>query len=329
MHSVCGVIALMAKRAADWPIIKQHLAKLKADCKVFGIIVIGETGSGKSTLVNNLVGKDVVEEGSTLRSETATIHKHEVLVEGVPVALYDTPGLGDTRGDRDAMYLRNIERIVKSGDIQLVIYCLKLTETRMRQGLIRTFQEYNRIGVKWESSVIALTFADSVPMPGRVKKDAGLRTQYFDDKVKEWHDTLKSTLKNHVGLGKEIHKISVRPTTAQFDELLPNGKRWYSSIWLDILERLTPAAMARYIEMHKRNFSAGPTTKIKIEFDEEDTMRFERVVTKGVLATGLILGGAGIGAAIGTAILPGLGTVAGGLIGAGSGAIVSAITSLF
>ena len=319
----------MASQSADWAVIKQHFAKLRKDCNVFGIIVIGETGSGKSALVNNLVGKDVVEEGNDLESKTATICNHNMIVEGVPVSLYDTPGLDGSHGDRDASYLRDIERILKSGEIQLVIYCLKLTETRMRGGLIRTFQQFNKIGVRWEQTVIALTFADSMPMPSTAKNDAKLRRQYFDDKVKGWHDKLKSTLKNQVKLGEEVHKISVRPTTAQFDERLPNGKRWYSPIWLDILERLTPAAMSRYIEMHKRNFSHGSNQKIRIEFDDEDMERFERVVKGSLLSAGLFATGAGVGAAIGS-IFPGPGTVVGGFIGAGVGLSLSAmILSLF
>ena len=318
----------MASQSADWAVIKQHFAKLKKDCNVFGIIVIGETGSGKSTLVNNLVGEDVVKEGDGLDSETATICKLDRIIEGVPVILYDTPGLGDSRGDRDASYLKKIEDILRSGAIQLVIYCLKMTETRMREGLIRTFQEYNKIGVKWEQTVIALTFADSVPMPSTAKKDAELQRQYFDDKVKEWHGKLKSTLKNQVKLGEEVHKISVRPTTAQFDERLPNGKRWYSPIWLDILERLTPAAMSRYIEMHKRNFSHSSNQKIRIEFDDEDMERFMDVVTKGLLSAGLVTTGAGIGVAIGS-IFPGPGTVVGGLIGGGVGFLSAMILSWF
>ena len=106
-------------------------------------------------------------------------------------------------------------------------------------------------------------------------------------------------LEKQVKLGEEVHKISVCPTTAQFDERLPSGKRWYSPIWLDILERLTPAAMSRYIEMHKRNFSHGSNQKIRIEFDDEDMERFERVVIKGLLSAGLVVTEAGVGVAIG------------------------------
>ena len=59
---------------------------------VFGALVIGKTGTGKSTLVNNLVGKDAVEVGYTFASATKTIVANTIAVERVPVALYDTHG---------------------------------------------------------------------------------------------------------------------------------------------------------------------------------------------------------------------------------------------
>ena len=162
-----------------WLYIKQCFAKLRKDCKVFGILVIGETGTGKSTLVNNLLGKEVTKTGDKLESQTATIFRYMATVEGVDVAVYDTLGLGDSRGDCDAGYLQEMKGILKTGEIQLVIYSLKLTETRMHQGLICTFQEYKKIGLKWERSVVALTFADALPVPKSEKKKAGFQMSQF------------------------------------------------------------------------------------------------------------------------------------------------------
>ena len=73
---------------------------------------------------------------------------------------------------------------MKTGELQLVIYYLQLTETRMRQGLIRTFQEYKKIGVRWERSVVALTFSDTLLVPKSEKKKAGFQmSQFFNTRV--------------------------------------------------------------------------------------------------------------------------------------------------
>ena len=48
--------------------LKQLIQITKHECPVFGILVVGETGTGKSTLVNNLVGKDITKEGHLPRT---------------------------------------------------------------------------------------------------------------------------------------------------------------------------------------------------------------------------------------------------------------------
>eukprot|EP00834_Sanchytrium_tribonematis_P003464 NODE_134_length_16603_cov_0.784052.p1 type:complete len:820 gc:universal NODE_134_length_16603_cov_0.784052:4696-2237(-) len=66
------------------------------------VIVIGTTGSGKSTLINKLVGQKVCEENAGLVSVTKTIKpvsfKIEINDKLQEFDLYDTPGFGDNTG---------------------------------------------------------------------------------------------------------------------------------------------------------------------------------------------------------------------------------------
>ena len=80
------------------------------DCAVFGVLLIGETGSGKSALINNLLGKEVAPEGHTCRSETDTITQYRGTVAGVPVALYDTPGTDDRKSASDTDVCKEIKK---------------------------------------------------------------------------------------------------------------------------------------------------------------------------------------------------------------------------
>lgn len=235
-----------------WSILKTLFEQMKHECPVFGVLVVGETGTGKSTLINNLIGEDIANEGNSLQSETDRISKYTMNVEGVSVALYDTPGLDDSRCTSDEEYLKKMRRILQTGAIKLVIYCFKLTETRMRRSLIRTFEEYNKIGMKWDRTVIALTFADSVKPPVKETKKQGFdMVHYFDDRVTMTHAEITKTLVEIVGVTqKDADHILCKPTTSDPDELLLNGKRWFVPLWLDILQLLSPPAALRLFEMN-------------------------------------------------------------------------------
>ena len=56
------------------------------------IPIIGETGSGKSTLVNNLAGEDVAKVGEAVESEKFCLTRHECKIKGVAVHIFDTRG---------------------------------------------------------------------------------------------------------------------------------------------------------------------------------------------------------------------------------------------
>ena len=213
---------------------------MKGNYPLFGILVVGETGTGKTTLINNLMREDIVNEDDSFESQTVKIQKHTMVVEGVPVALYDTPGLSDSRCDLDAEYLKEMECILKAGEIQLVIYCLKLTETRMRQSLIHTFLEFSKIGVKWEHTVVVLTFADVVPVPSKEKQMEGfVMAHFFDDRVAKMRAHIIKVLVENVGVTQKCaDHILCKPSTSDPNEMLPNGKQWFVPLWLDILEVL-------------------------------------------------------------------------------------------
>lgn len=251
-----------------------HLSKIKASgqCKVFGIMVVGETGTGKSSLINNLLGQDVAEEGDGVDSKTGGVLTYDKTVHDIPVVIYDTPGLGDSDGGKDAQHIKAIEDALKSKNIQLVIYCQKLSENRMRRSLIRTFQQYHAIGVDWTRTVIALTFADSLPISGVQRKKEGFNEgEHFNQKLTEWQNRLQRTLTEEVGLKKEVVEgITIRPTSAFADDELPNGEGWYIPMWLNVLEILTPEAMVRFLEIQDGN--------IIVHLNEEQKRRFVQIM---------------------------------------------------
>ena len=252
--------------------IRAALSKLRKNCPVFGILVIGRTGVGKSTLINNLLGKEVANVGHTLLSKTPTVHPHEVTVEGVPIIMYDTPGLGDIKGEEEEKkHLDVMKDFLAGKKIHLVVYCFQMSDTIMTSSLVGALHKYHQIGVDWKLSVIALTFADALYVP---KREQALHlfkmSLYFDVRLVCVQKDLRHELEYTVGVESDVVKqLKICPTSLLPKDELPNGDPWYVPLWLHIVEILSPAATVRFLDIHKNNIcdeqSSTPSTPAKAE----------------------------------------------------------------
>ena len=236
----------------------------------FGILVIGETGSGKSTLINNILGENVAKVGESTHSETAELTCHEGKVQEIPVKIYDTPGLGDSADDPqlEESHLKNMKAVMDSGEIALVIICFKMTETRMSSGNIRTFKTYhNRLHLNWKKVIIALTYADVVPAFKRDEPPA----EVYQRKLKQWKDHIGEVLREKVGVAIHDKDLRIHPVTKKYTMKLSNGKEWFIQLWLSVMEVLNPRRMLSYLKMHIRNINMSdtpPTDEDKREMEE-------------------------------------------------------------
>ena len=81
------------------------------------ILVIGKSGTGKSALVNNMIGKKVAKEGDPPHAETTEVTEYVRLGNHI----YDSPGLQDgadiDEGLKD-----------KYKDVDLILYCIKMND---------------------------------------------------------------------------------------------------------------------------------------------------------------------------------------------------------
>ena len=213
-----------------WRSVKHNFSEVQKSCPIFGVLVIGETGSGKSTLINNLLGRDVAKVGHTMQSLTSKVTPYDVAVEGVGLSVYDTPGLDDSRGvDYEKGDLKIMQDLLVKRKIHLVIYCFRMTETKMRAGLVHALQEYDRIGLPWQHTIMALTFADCVPN--------------FDTRLPEVQEMLRDELLRRFWPRRDaINKMKSCPTTGCIDKLLPNGTPWFTTFSSMVEESLSSYA---------------------------------------------------------------------------------------
>lgn len=214
------------------------------------ILVLGEMGVGKSTLVNGLIGEEVAIVGAGPVAVTDAVMKHEKVISGVTVKLYDTPGLFDPdRDDEDIL-----SEIKKYGLVDLVLICIdfrqriKIAHTTIISYLVRIY------GPKiWDNTMFVLTFANVVEQ----------EPEKFKQLISQYSEILQKHLVKKGKISSELSKkVPIEPAGYK-EAWLPDRNDWLSYIWMAAFEHTSNVGKPAMLRIVKDRVTKCPDLTIQ------------------------------------------------------------------
>ena len=274
------------------------------------ILVIGPAGSGKSTLINALMGDTMANVKHGAASCQTKLELHRGNHEGIKIRIYDTVGFSDTKGKSEDDI---VKEIAKENKFDLILICTRM-DCRADDKIKKMFTVLcdNISKQMWERTVIILTFTNMFLQLGDMRQLQ--TTEGKAESMKREIEEFRSHVYQYVQGSITDEMFSAIPfCVAGLEderELLAGTNDWLVDLWRNCLYRSSDKA---------RNFlTRFAKFRLVVEIS---------AVGGGAL-TGGVVGGA-IGGAVGT-VVPVAGTIAGGGVGASVGAVIGAgITAAF
>ena len=284
---------------------KRKIEALRQRGEPVNILVIGPTGSGKSTLINNLLGSAVAPVKEGPRRATDNIHEYTGMYKRVKIRVYDTVGFSDTEGKGDGSIASDIG---KASNFDLVLICLRL-DSRADAGVGKMFNVLTTGMTKemWIRSVVVLTYTNQfLTLDTVVDTLMEFKKGLLEDKIEEWQTFVKDRLSGHVD-DKVLSQIPFCLAGNKKELKLPTTDDWIRTLWDTCIMRCSD--------------DVRPFLKKLAKY----RLHLEMGGIVGTTSVGAAVG-AGIGAGVGSAV-PIAGTLIGAGVGAGIGAGVGFVLS--
>jgi GTP-binding protein EngB required for normal cell division len=132
------------------------LIRLPSKTRIPNVIVFGETGAGKSSVVNMLAGKPIAATSSAAAGVTFQSNRHEIMIRGLPFNIYDTVGLseGDAGKVTARTAIKSLYRLIceVEGGVNLLVYVVR--GPRIRGAARKNYHMFHEIFCKKKVPIV-------------------------------------------------------------------------------------------------------------------------------------------------------------------------------
>lgn len=256
------------------------------------ILVLGRTGSGKSTLINAMLGDHLAKQSY---AATPTAHNiaemHHCSVDDTEVTVYDTPGFFDPRISTMEI-LKQLKRDYPKG-FDLIMLCHRIID-RVDETTIQSLENLCKHFIATHKQkngqpfMVALTFANLFLDFNELAelKYEEAKTEIFKRKQDDFKALFNKISKSCCGI-ELFNDIPFVVTGTLKQRQLPCTKDWLSDVW-------------KFCQLQCYGNAKPLVNNLRHKLGFEDSINSTLKTTTG-------LGGL-VGMVVGSAIVPGLGT---------------------
>ena len=241
-------------------VFAEYLMDWMEDNNAINILVTGQTGSGKSTLINSVLGISTAPERQTVqRAKPTSLTSYQNRIGDVQVTMWDSPGLGEPSTDKSKA--KAVESIKKDcRDIDLCLFCTDMSLSRFTPGSIEAMKTLNDVygaDKLWKNTVFVLTFANEflLRIDADYQQNPEGKKRKFESEVELWREKLYMHLEKHLNVDPNIaHNAKVVPVGNHHShQLFQNiSTRWLNELWLQAISATRHIAKPAVIKIYQQ-----------------------------------------------------------------------------
>ena len=232
------IVDVLVREVESIPLLRnsQKRTITSALTRTFSILLVGRTGTGKSSTINSLLGREVAAVGGLI-PVTNKIQYFDCPINDAVIRLYDTPGLCDSADmSNDDAYIASIKATLPS--IDLVLFITPLNETRVsRDERVALRSLSAAIGKHlWENMIVVFTFACS-SLPGD-----SLYADFVEERVKAFKNFVTELSAEKVS--RELPFVPVDNT----NNVCPDNREWIPELFTLIIEHCSSSGIYPFVQ---------------------------------------------------------------------------------